>query len=109
MKWLCDMIALEETGVSVGEGGMMGRQQRGREVARQWWLCGGGDRTWLVCACVPVTGKRESPQGAFGGAIDKDSLGKFLSLVFRHSPVIQPCQGCHETKKKEKKKEEVNK
>lgn len=53
--------------------------------------------------CVEVTDRRVSPQGALRGAIDKDSLGKFLSLVLRHSSVIQPCQICHETKK------EVNK
>lgn len=57
-----------------------------------------------VCVCVEVTDRRASPQGALRGAIDKDSLGKFLSLVLRHSSVIQPCQVtvCHETKKKKK-------
>lgn len=57
-----------------------------------------------MCVCVEVTDRRASPQGALRGAIDKDSLGKFLSLVLRHSSVIQPCQVtvCHETKKKKR-------
>ena len=55
-----------------------------------------------VCACMFggwVTDTGVSPQGALQGAIDKDSLGKFFSLVLRHSSVIQWCQVtiCHET------------
>lgn len=76
---------------------MMGREQRGRRVARCW---GGGP--WLrscACVCVCEGDRQEGPQGTLHVAIDKDSLGKFLSLVLRHSSVIQPCQVCHETKK----------
>lgn len=73
---------------------MMGREQRGRRVVRCW---GGGPG--CVHELVCVGDRQESPQGTLHVAIDKDSLGKFLSLVLRHSSVIQPCQVCHETKK----------
>lgn len=76
---------------------MMGREQRGRRVVR----FGGRGRVDPGCVheLVCVGDRQESPQGALHVAIDKDSLGKFLSLVLRHSSVIQPCQVCHETKK----------
>lgn len=73
---------------------MMGREQRGRRVVRCWGVDPGRVHE-LVC----VGDRQESPQGTLHVAIDKDSLGKFLSLVLRHSSVIQPCQLCHETKK----------
>lgn len=76
---------------------MMGREQRGRRVVR--CLGGGGVDPGCVHELVCVGDRQESPQGALHVAIDKDSLGKFLSLVLRHSSVIQPCQVCHETKK----------
>lgn len=70
-----------------------GRQADSTEVDRSWevgWT--GVECGWCVCVCVDVTDSTASPQGALQGAIDKDSLGKFLSLVLRHSSVIQPCQ-----------------
>lgn len=55
-----------------------------------------------VCVCGWVTDRRLSPQGALQGAIDKDSLGKFFSLVLRLSSVTRWCQVtiCHATAKK---------
>lgn len=56
--------------------------------------------TWSCsCECVRVGDRQESLNGAFLVAIDKHSPGKILSLVLRHSSVIQPCLVCHETEK----------
>lgn len=79
----------------MGEGGgrgMMGSVQRGREAVRR----GGPGRAH---ASVRVGDRQEGPYGALQVAIDKDSPGKILSLVLRHSSVIQPCLNCHETEK----------
>lgn len=75
---------------------MMGREQRGRGVE----VSGGGGGPPVAFLSVRAGDRQESPRGTLHVAIDKDSLGKFLSLVLRHSSVIQPCQVCHETKKK---------
>lgn len=81
---------------------MMGREQRGRRAGRcrRGWTGGVGGVGPLVASVSLCAGDRqESPRGTLHVAIDKDSLGKFLSLVLRHSSVIQPCQVGHETKK----------
>lgn len=82
---------------------MSGRWRRddgqGAEGQKGGEVLGGWTPVAFMRTCVCVGDRQESPQGTLHVAIDKDSLGKFLSLVLRHSSVIQPCQVCHETKK----------
>lgn len=84
----------------------MGRQQRGRAVLRSEVVV--AQAGYGVCMCmrvyagVEVTDSRASPKGALQEAIDKDSLGKFLSLVLRHSSVIHYCLSRGKKKKNSK-------